>query len=170
MVLQTDVDFIRLQQRLRALPENYTLPKFASDCQEQVFKYPTKLFLTSRISKCITLQNLLKHLVPNHLDHEDEPSVLTSTSCLPNLKPDIKANNRNGVGGKPLPPNTIKGKILVEFFSILRAWNHSSLKHFRLKKWLFTPRVEFCNTLQPCRRTWHCSGHKTLTFVSFDAC
>jgi hypothetical protein len=81
----TDLDYLRLQKRLAN-----------SACQ-----VPHAAKSSQNIGNFSNQQEL--QIVPNHLDHEDEPSVLTSTPCLP-----AKLQEKKVPAKKPDNPPTTK--------------------------------------------------------------
>jgi hypothetical protein len=111
--LCTDLDYIRLQKRLA---------KSAS-------QVPVVTKTTEPVENFSDQQEL--QIVPNHLDHEDEPNVLTATPCLPTnkvpetngdeIKEELTASSACSV-----PPHLLKG-LLFCILQFIQYGFHISL-------------------------------------------
>ena len=79
----------------------------------------------------LLVPHLPVQIVPNHFDHEDEPSVLTATPCLPNKLSEKKEMTAEIMQqkqqpeqevtkpSKPVPPHLLKGsRNFVKFYSL----------------------------------------------------
>ena len=95
----SNFDYVRLQKRL----DQSSLPSA-----------PTSKSSQQKVENFSTQQDL--QIVPNHFDHEDEPSVLTATPCLPTkppekVLPEPKPETDSGNLTKPAPTHLLKGSV-----------------------------------------------------------
>jgi hypothetical protein len=97
-MLNTEFDLVRIQKRLAK-----------SVCQVPLLTQNSEL-----------IDNFANHqelqIVPNHFDHEDEPSVLAATPCLPSkvTENDDTVTKEEPKPSAQVPPHLIKG--LQQFF------------------------------------------------------
>ena len=106
----SNFDYVRLQKRL----DQSSLPSA-----------PTSKSSQQKVENFSTQQDL--QIVPNHFDHEDEPSVLTATPCLPTkppekVLPEPKPETDSGNLTKPAPTHLLKGSVF--FFGNAQIKKH----------------------------------------------